>query len=164
MMGHLPVSTCNTRSILFLLSRVLLNMDVPLDMSIEDLRLTTADQVTPSDVQKRRLPRHRPGEKPFLQGPIPSDWLTTAAGVPGKALAVGIAIWHLAFLKKSRTVKLTSTVLQSLSVDRKAGYSRLRALEQAGLVTVSRRRGACPMVTIQETSGDDGQQKSSILG
>jgi hypothetical protein len=31
----------------------------------------------------------------FLKGPVPMPWLATAARLPGKALAVGIALWRL---------------------------------------------------------------------
>ena len=39
-----------------------------------------------------RLPRPKAGER-FLKGPIPMDWLSAAARLPGKSLHVAIAIW-----------------------------------------------------------------------
>ena len=72
-----------------------------------------------------------------------------AASLPGKTLAVGIAIWHLVGLNKTSKIKLTSTTLRKVSVGRKAGYAAIARLEQAGLVVVQRRRGACPIVQIE---------------
>ena len=37
-------------------------------------------------------PRHKPGEK-FFKGPIPLNWLTQATTLPGKTIAVAIAVF-----------------------------------------------------------------------
>ena len=41
---------------------------------------------------KRRLPRHH-GNEHFIKGPIPLDWITIAAKLPGKSCQVGNALW-----------------------------------------------------------------------
>ena len=40
-----------------------------------------------------RSPARRKGK--FLRGPVALDWLRRAAALPGKALAVGLALWFL---------------------------------------------------------------------
>ena len=40
----------------------------------------------------------------FVMGPIPLAWLGPATRLPGKALAVGLAIWYLRGLKKLERV------------------------------------------------------------
>ena len=95
----------------------------------------------------QKPPRHRRGEK-FLKGPIPWGWLTEAAKQPGHAFHIGIALWHLSFMKRKKTVILSGKLLKDLKVDRFAGYRALTALEKAGLVSVERHRGRCPVVTI----------------
>ena len=58
-----------------------------------------------------KLPKHNKGEK-FLLGPIPWDWLCKAAPLKGKALAIAIALWHLAGMNnKANTVKLSQKTL-----------------------------------------------------
>ena len=48
----------------------------------------------------------------FLKGPIPLDWLSTAAKLRGKApLAVALAIWFEAGRRKSNEVILTTAIL-----------------------------------------------------
>ena len=84
----------------------------------------------------------------FVKGPIPLAWLGSAAGLPGKALAVGLAIWFQRGLKKRETVTLTGSVLNQLGVSRHAKYRALAALEKAGLVRVERRTGKNPTVEI----------------
>jgi hypothetical protein len=102
----------------------------------------------------RKPPRHRQGEK-FLKGPIPWEWMTEAARLPGKALKVGIALWFLAGVQRKRTVTLSGSALRDLDVSRFAGYRALTALEKAGLVSVQRHIGQNPVVTILEFKKPD---------
>jgi hypothetical protein len=95
----------------------------------------------------KRPPRHKHGEK-FLKGPIPWEWLTKAAQLPGHGLHVAVGLWFLAGLNKKSTVMLTSKVLKELGVERRTGYRALEALERAGLVSVERHVGRSPRVTI----------------
>jgi hypothetical protein len=100
-----------------------------------------------------RPPRHQQGAK-FLKGPIPLSWLTVAAAQPGKALHVSLALWFLAGLRRNRTVELSAKVLSSFGVNRYAAYRGLKALEQAGLLSVVRHPGRLPTVTILDGPGD----------
>ena len=43
----------------------------------------------------------------FLRGPIPLDWLGSAATLPGKTLHIGIALWWLHGMAKGKPFKLT---------------------------------------------------------
>ena len=95
--------------------------------------------------------RFRRGQR-FLRGPIPWDWLSGAARLPGKALQVGLAIWHLAGLKNAMTVELSRAPLESLSVTRQAAYRALKVLEDAGLIKAARRSGRKTRVTILSIS------------
>lgn len=96
---------------------------------------------------KKPPPRHAPGEK-FIKGPIPWDWITAAARLPGKALHVAAAIWLLAGIKREGTVKLSASVLREMGVARNAYYRGLDQLEKAGLVSVTRGKGQLPIVKI----------------
>jgi len=86
----------------------------------------------------------------FVKGPIPWTWLSKAAHLPRAALVVALAIWFLRGLTKAGKggIKLRPSLLNELGLDRKAGYRGLKALETAGLVSVERRRGASPKVTV----------------
>jgi hypothetical protein len=94
-----------------------------------------------------KLPRHKLGEK-FLKGPIPLLWLEGAARLPGKALHVALQLWFWAGIKRSRVIKLPSSNLLKFGVNRHAGYRGLNALERAGLVSVIRKCGRKPVVTL----------------
>lgn len=84
----------------------------------------------------------------FLKGPIPLEWLCTAARLPGRALHVGVLVWFRAGLTRSDTVHLPSALLAACGIDRDAKARALRALERAGLVTVRRSHGRAPDITL----------------
>lgn len=123
-----------------------------MDINIQDLTLGNKKFIAKKTegIKKKRAPKHSKGEL-FLCGPVPWNWLSTAAQTCGKgsALQVGLAIWFLSGLNdKSATVKLTNKTLHSLGVKRNAGYRGLQTLEDNKLVSVIRKRGASPIVTI----------------
>lgn len=116
-------------------------------MAIDPSRIRIRNQ--PNTPSIHRLPRPRAGEK-FLKGPIPLDWLSTAARLPGKSLHVAIAIWFTASLAKSATVPLSNVAGLPFGLDRNAKYRALEWLEEAGLICVERRLGRSPVVTVLE--------------
>ena len=84
----------------------------------------------------------------FIKGPIPLLWITRANSLPGKVGAIGIALWFLAGVKKSRNFKLTGEVTRIACCERKTLYPALKALEESGLISVQRSKGARSMVTL----------------
>jgi hypothetical protein len=92
-------------------------------------------------------PRYISGEL-FLRGPIPLAWLAAAGQIGGKALHVGVYLWHLAGLNDDMTVKLFTGKLRYIGVTRQAAYLALAGLEREGLIFVERRAGAHPLVTL----------------
>jgi hypothetical protein len=84
----------------------------------------------------------------FLRGPVPLDWLQRAALLPGRAVHLGLALWFLDGFQQTGTVKVEPGVVRGFGLDRHASYRALRALEKAGLVSVERRKGAAPVVTL----------------
>ena len=97
----------------------------------------------------KTLPRHKKGEK-FLKGPIPWDWLSMASKQPGKALHVGNVLWFIAGIKNARTIALSGKIMEDMGIKRNAGYRGLAALEEVGLISVTRHRGRCPVITINK--------------
>lgn len=89
----------------------------------------------------------------FVKGPIPLDWIQQAAKLPGKTLQVGLTLWYLSGLQKTRTVKLASKPLAGMGVCRDAKYEALERLRCAGLIAVEQTPGSAPCVTI--LAGDD---------
>jgi hypothetical protein len=86
-----------------------------------------------------------------LCGPIPCNWLEQAACLPGKALAIGVALWFMAGMSRgSPAVHLTGQLMRQFGVGRYAKYKGLKFLEAAGLVAVERHPGCASRVTILE--------------
>jgi len=86
----------------------------------------------------------------FLRGPIPMSWLNRASAVSGQGagLGIGIAIWHLAGMEKSKTIKLRPSVLEKMNISRHARYRGLDALKSAGLISIQQNHGESPIITI----------------
>jgi hypothetical protein len=95
------------------------------------------------------IPRPKTGGM-FLRGPIPLDWLSRAAALPGRSLHVAIAIWFMSGLKKTRSVPVSNITGLQFGLDRNAKYRALEWLEDADLISVERQAGRAPIVTILE--------------
>jgi hypothetical protein len=92
--------------------------------------------------------RANPRRYNHIWGPIPLPWIGRAACLPGRALHVALALWHISTLSKSLAVKMQRKIRIALGLTRKT-YSRgLTVLEKAGLVSVVRKAGATPIVTL----------------
>lgn len=90
----------------------------------------------------------------FLRGPIDWFWLTTAARLPGSALHVAVAIHFQNGFELTGTVKLKPSVCRQLGLKRHTVYRAVDELEAAGLITVIRKTGSSPTITLcQPTRG-----------
>jgi hypothetical protein len=75
-------------------------------------------------------------------------WLKRAAGLPGRALAVGLVLWHKVGWQKCSCVPLCLSHGAELGIGRDATRRGLRALADAGLVTFCSQPGRCLEVTL----------------
>lgn len=91
----------------------------------------------------------------FIKGPIPLWWILRAAHLPGKSLHVGIALWALSGVAKSKTVSVTRLVRRDFGLERYTLYRALKHLEKDHLVFVDRRIGRAAVVTILEVTHEN---------
>jgi hypothetical protein len=117
---------------------------------VDQLRLR--DRQTTPVRPSRRPPRHKTGER-FLKGPIPWRWIERAMALPGKALHVALLLWHEAGCRNQRTVRLRLRAGLPAGMNAWSARRGLRALEAAGLVTVSRHPGKALDVTLNDAPG-----------
>lgn len=82
-------------------------------------------------------------------------YLSRAAGLPGKSLALAAALVAAATSARSSTVSCGRWVRSSFALSPDAVCDGLTRLEAAGLVRASRRRGRHPVVTLLDKAGDD---------
>lgn len=94
-----------------------------------------------------------PRKEPFLRGPIPLNWLSVAAQLPGKTLNVAIALWWLQGMAQGKPVKLTQSALKAMNLERDAARAGLARLEKGGLIMVERKPGQRPTVVILGSRG-----------
>ena len=112
------------------------------------LRLSAHARPATRRTTRTRRPRSQRGR--FLKGPIPWNWLSAAARLPGRALHVALSIRFWAGIKKTDRIAVSVSGLSELGLNRHAAYRGLQALEEAGLVSVVRHQGRKPWVTIIE--------------
>lgn len=96
----------------------------------------------------------REKSEPFLRGPIPIAWLTRAARLPGKAIHVALAIQWLQGMKPNTTFQLTRKSLENFDVSRDAASDALNRLEAVGLITLEKKPGQRPLITVLSVSAD----------
>jgi hypothetical protein len=74
--------------------------------------------------------------------------LEAAAVLPGKCLHAGVALWFAAGDAKSAKIPLSNIAGCRFGLERNSKYRALDWLEGAGLISVERRIGTTPIVTI----------------
>jgi hypothetical protein len=79
---------------------------------------------------------------------MPSQWTMAAARLPGRTLHLAMTIQALAVANNSSRVALSNIVSLQFGLDRSAKYRALACLERAGLVSVERKLGRSPIVTL----------------
>ena len=87
-------------------------------VDLEQFRAQRDDQLVPC--KPKRPPRHK-GREWFLRGPIPGAWLSQALKLSGRAIRVALALWYLAGVGKSRTVKPTWRTWSRFNIPPEAG-------------------------------------------
>ncbi len=117
------------------------------EIDLNQLRLG-GDKV-PIPQPRRSGPTSTP-RRYFLRGPVPLWWLQAAGVLPGKALHVGLELWYQSGLCQSRMIRFSYKSAQRFGVKRHAAYRALDVLGGAGLITVCRASGRCPIVRLLE--------------
>lgn len=90
----------------------------------------------------------------FLRGPIRMRDIAAASKLPGRALAVFLAVHHRTALTRSSAVKLPGALLRELGVNKDAKARALHQLEAAGLLSVRRNPGRSPTIELKLTSNE----------
>jgi DNA-binding MarR family transcriptional regulator len=113
------------------------------ESSVDDIPAVEIETAALRQAWQRRAGR-------FLKGPILMRDIAVAAKLPGKALAVLIAARHRIDMTRSAAVRLPARLMFELGVSKDAKARALRQLETAGLVTVERKQGRSPVITITQ--------------
>ena len=130
-------------------------------INIKDLEL----DISSINHQKKKKPfPQKPHYKSFIRGPIDFEWVKQAATLPGKAWLVGTAIWFVVGMAKSNTITIQGQIIADLNISRKAFNRALDRLAEIGLITVNRRPGCSPEITLlyllQENQEQEKPQKN----
>lgn len=85
---------------------------------------------------------------PFVYGPLDAEWMLEACATSIDAARVGVALWRVVGVTKNTTFRFSSGYRDDLQLTRQQVHRGLTALENAGLVTVSREGQRTPTVTV----------------
>lgn len=117
---------------------------------IDRLRLNS--EAIPSHIRDKRGGRKT---KPFIMGPIDLGWILGAIGLGGSASNVGILLHYYLGLNRGGAVDVSMKRLaRDIDCSRDTVVRAIHALESAGLVSVERRPGRRPRITIVEVVED----------
>ncbi|HWZ90619.1 MAG TPA: hypothetical protein VNW92_17285, partial [Polyangiaceae bacterium] len=110
------------------------------------MRQFRADLVAVVPAPEAGHPRRK---QPFVHF-IPLAWLAAAARITASkfALHVAILLYYRKGITRREPVFVSSKLLVQFGVDRHGFYRALRSLETANLVSVERRKGRKPLITI----------------
>jgi hypothetical protein len=80
--------------------------------------------------------------------PIPLKLVLALQALPGKALQIFLILWRESVMRRSVTVKLTTTEARSWGLSRYQKRHALQTLQAAGWVRVQAAQGKNPFVTL----------------
>ncbi len=109
------------------------------------------------------FPPNRKSYKRFIKGPIPLEWTQAAARLPGRSFQVAMLIWYLIGVRRSKQGAISYTVASHFGLNRHTVYRGLAWLEEAGLITVSRKHGRRLGFTLMEEA-TFVTERSAIMG
>lgn len=99
-----------------------------------------------SDLKKKKELKSRK----FIKGPIDAKWVSMAImqGLP--AATISWVIWYLKGFKKRSNFKLTNKEMGRWNISANTKYKGLDQLEKAGLISITKKAGANPIIRILE--------------
>ena len=93
--------------------------------------------------------------KYFIKGPIPLSWLIKANRLGGRTSAVATTLWFYDGINHGQEFRLTWRLDDVTGISRQARQRALKKLESAGLIQLTIRHGASPIVRIIKDFKDD---------
>jgi len=93
---------------------------------------------------------HKPAAPLFISGIIPLSWINAAQSAGGSSLVVGLYLWHLRGLRKTKTALVVTRkgAMASLNIGRCSLQRGLDRLQEAQLISTNRKSGSALRVTI----------------
>jgi DNA-binding transcriptional ArsR family regulator len=117
------------------------------DFVVEEYRLPPSLY---GEIQNRQLlPRPAEGE-PFIRGPIPFAWVSLACRLPGSCLIVAMAVRLLRSRYPRKATWSIAEIGWRAGLEESTARRTLRALSEAGLISLTRKPGCKPALAIRE--------------
>jgi hypothetical protein len=126
-----------------------------------DMPYQFQDEIKATEIETgltKRTKTRRAGR--FLKGPIPLPDMATASRLPGRSLALFLAIHHQIALTGKDAVTVPSRLLFDLGTSRSTKARCLKLLERAGLVTVTRLKGRAVRIQLKNPNIGDNNDNT----
>jgi hypothetical protein len=125
------------------------------DFDVEEYRLPRGLY---GEIPTRQLPP-RPAEgEPFIRGPIPFSWVAMASRLPGSCLIVAMAARFLRNRYSRKPAWSVAEIGWRAGLEERSARRSLRALSEAGLISLNRRPGRKPTLAILEPAESETQE------
>lgn len=95
------------------------------------------------------IPKPKPRQK-FVRGPIPLNWLHAALKLGDKSGHLAWVLWFLAGITGKNPIRVTSALCKEFHISPRTTARLLERFAKAGLLSLDRRRGRGPDVTLSE--------------
>jgi DNA-binding transcriptional ArsR family regulator len=117
------------------------------DFDVEEFRLPPSLY---SEIQSRQLPPRPAKGEPFIRGPISFAWVALAARLPGSGLIVAMAARYLRSRYPRKSGWSVAEIGWRAGLEERSARQTLRALSEAGLISLNRKPGCKPTLAILE--------------
>jgi hypothetical protein len=125
------------------------------DFDVEEFRLPPS---LSGEIRTRQLPpRPREGE-PFIRGPIAFSWVALASRLPGSSLIVAMAARFLRSRYPRKPGWSVAEIGWRAGLEERAARRVLHTLSEAGLISLAKRPGCKPALTILELGEPEGPE------
>lgn len=132
------------------------------EFSLEDYRWGRPPDSKGRRVEVAKKKTRQPG-KFFFKGPVSLDWISCMASLPGKASNLGWLLWFMVGLRRRKIFRMEPKWYGFFGLNRKAIYRGLRAMEGAELISLKRKPGAAPEVTVLDARPNEVMTESVEL-
>jgi hypothetical protein len=122
-------------------------------MSDENFGLEKLMYVPPSDqIRVGTPPKIAKRREHFIM--VPFGWLERLDGASGKAYALALHLLYLDWKAKGAPIKLANSMLKIDGVSRASKWRALVRLESRGLISIERRPGKSPLITLNKHASE----------
>jgi hypothetical protein len=131
------------------------------DFDVEEFRLSPSLH---GEIKAHQLPPRLAEQEPFIKGPIPFSWVALVSRLPGSCLIVAMAIRYLRSRYPWKAGWSISEIGWRAGLEKQSARRSLRALSEAGLISIVWKPGCKPILDILELNEPEASRSHPLWG